>query len=1186
MSVPAKRPTVSVSDNEISSYLKKYKLPKTSANYALARSRVEYDKQSEQLPKGRDISIVKTDAARQAVYGEALVGGVITFAALNSDNTILNLVVTLTGHPVESIWDVHLDKGRVDFSAVPGACYRFVTFDGTIITTNKVYFQRNNGSTTQTALSELVSRSVGWTSNHRQRGCAHALIALTWDASLFADGLPEIFCTIHGKKVYDPRNTLTEYSQNAALIIADYLTDTTFGLGVSSSLIDWDNIEIAADTCDELVTLADASTEARYQINGYFDFDESPDSVLKKMAAAIAGNITFSAGKWRVYPGVWRAPVLELTEDDCRGDLKIETQTSKRDLFNSVRGAHVNKYDRWEVTDYPPVVNSTYITADGGEELWTDLPLAYVTSPSACQRIAKIALEKVRQGIRVSGTFSLKSFVLQVADVVELTLPRMGWSAKTFEVESVDFIEEIEGDGPVISTRLVLVETAEGIYDWANGEETTYDISPNSNLPNPFDTTAITGLALESGTDHLYLRNDGTVFSRLYAEWNAVTDGYVLQGGWIRCQYKRHADSTWLTVADLEPDQLSFYILDVEDNVAYDFRVRTFNSVGAASSWTTVSNHTVIGKTEKPSNVTNFAVTIADPGVVFSWDAISDVDVASYEIRSGATWAGGEVIAQSRAIGTSLEYLDAGSYTFKIKAVDTSGNYSTTEATTTLTIVAPGVVRTLSAEVIDNNILFRWSLPETGTYQVVRYNFYKGATWETKSYVGSTDSTFKNFLEAVAGTFVYWIAAVDQAGTLGTQTSISVTVSQPPDFIAEQSILLELTDATTKTNVFVDTTLNKMFMPVVEETYQQHFDNTAWNAYGNQLESPDDVSSVDWYRENVTASGDTITASAGSARHNVRQPDSSVVAAQVYQIEVEVKYGNHRYLWIGDGGDANWHGGYFDFTAETFTANAYVDRSYVQKLASGWYRIRIFFTRINAGGTHEIYAAFQQTASAASPQTWTTAGTETFLYRNFWLSKWAETSPQDQVDAGYPYFLQPAAETALYVQSYTLGASINSQALVSLVFDKTEISGTTLITPTISLYISGAWVDYAGAYSVYGSGFTDVRVQLAVEAGDGLAFVKIENLSIEISLKEITESGTVSCLAADSGGTTVTFEKSFYDIQSLQVTAKYQAGETKGITAVYDFVDTPNPTSFKVLLYSNLTGARINGDAGWTITGV
>lgn len=83
-----------------------------------------------------------------------------------------------------------------------------------------------------------------------------------------------------------------------------------------------------------------------------------------------------------------------------------------------------------------------------------------------------------------------------------------------------------------------------------------------------------------------------------------------------------------------------------------------------------------------PSNVTGFAASEVSSLVVFTWSAVTDPNLAGYEIRrnaSGVTpWAGATVVVTNQGGNHFTGAVPAGSYTFLICAKDTSGNYSQT----------------------------------------------------------------------------------------------------------------------------------------------------------------------------------------------------------------------------------------------------------------------------------------------------------------------------------------------------------------------------------------------------------------------------------------------------------------------------------------------------------------------------
>lgn len=91
----------------------------------------------------------------------------------------------------------------------------------------------------------------------------------------------------------------------------------------------------------------------------------------------------------------------------------------------------------------------------------------------------------------------------------------------------------------------------------------------------------------------------------------------------------------------------------------------------------------------------------------------------------------------------------------------------------------------------------------------------------------------------------------------------------------------------------------------------------------------------------------------------------------------------------------------------------------------------------------------------------------------------------------------------------------------------------------------------------------------------------IENLRLRLDAKLITDSGSDTSSA--SGATTVTFNKTFADVISISVTPNAEADQA--LTAVYDFDDVANPTSFDVYIY-NISGVKVAKKFSWTARGI
>lgn len=95
------------------------------------------------------------------------------------------------------------------------------------------------------------------------------------------------------------------------------------------------------------------------------------------------------------------------------------------------------------------------------------------------------------------------------------------------------------------------------------------------------------------------------------------------------------------------------------------------------------------------------------------------------------------------------------------------------------------------------------------------------------------------------------------------------------------------------------------------------------------------------------------------------------------------------------------------------------------------------------------------------------------------------------------------------------------------------------------------------------------------------ALYQLWNLRARLDVKLEIDSGNIEAEAADVGGTVVTFNKAFRDVNSITVSAL----SSVELKVVYDFVDIPNPTFFKVLVFDT-AGARVDATVSWKARGV
>lgn len=423
-------------------------------------------------------------------------------------------------------------------------------------------------------------------------------------------------------------------------------------------------------------------SQLRYTANGVIRLGQDPHKPLDALMTAAAGVVVTEGGVVKIYAGAATTAGDPTDASDLRdADLDLVPFLDRQKIFNAARGTFVDPDQFWTEGDAPPVTNALYRSEDNGELIFADLKLPFTTDPVMAQRLLKIALERARQGATLKFPAKPRKYASAVWDVETVTIDHLGYAAKEFRVMAW-------AERPDFGIDILYREEAAAAYDWNLGDETTIDLAPNSNLPDPFTVAPPTAVMVESGSVALYTRLDGTIGSRLKITWTQPADEFVIAGGRIRVEAKRSADTDYEPQQFVDGGATLAYVLDVEDGVNYDVRLQSENGLGARSAFATVLNHPVLGKGAKPLEPDTFTVTrLADGTRQFDWtQVVVDADVRTgggYEIRyflgSTSDWTAMTPLHTGLLQASPLEtnQLAAGTYTFAIKTVDSSGNEST-----------------------------------------------------------------------------------------------------------------------------------------------------------------------------------------------------------------------------------------------------------------------------------------------------------------------------------------------------------------------------------------------------------------------------------------------------------------------------------------------------------------------------
>lgn len=629
-------------------------------------------------------TIRQAAAARKVVYGETRVGGVFTFLRVTDNNAYLRGAIAFTGHESEAISEIWISDERSNIAGDAGQ-----VIEGRYAG-QAAYFAKHLGAADQAVDPMLGGNCPEWTANHRMRGITYLSFALFWDntggdgtngLNLWSGGIPNITAVIKGKKVYDPRTGLTEYSNNSALCVADYLCDPIFGMGVDYATgINEEALIAAANACDEEIERPNDTTEKRYTTDGVFQSDAKPDEIIGRLLGAMHGKAIYDGDQWTILAGVYAEPEITITDDDMRAMSKLQILGSARDSANGIKGTYVGPENKWQAADFPPIVSATFKAQDGGIEQLGDIELPFTISPGRAQRIAKIALLSGRQEMTEQFSGKLSCWRVRTGDTILRTSARYGWEAKPFYVAQAGFAVSQDEDGnPVLGVDMLLQETSPVVFDWLADEESPIDPAPNTNFPEVFDVLPPSNLRK---SESLYVSRDGGGVKAMFRlDFDASEDAFVTSGGHYAGRYRRTGATVWTPFpATLE---VHFDALDVAAG-QYEAEVRAVNWAGNASEPLSIMFE-VVGLSAIPAAPTNFSVTAHDTVARANYDLPLDLDVReggflvikhSPVTDGSATWETALIMDDEVPGNTTRCILPLVAGTYMAKTRDTSGNYS------------------------------------------------------------------------------------------------------------------------------------------------------------------------------------------------------------------------------------------------------------------------------------------------------------------------------------------------------------------------------------------------------------------------------------------------------------------------------------------------------------------------------
>jgi hypothetical protein len=674
------------------------------------------------------------DANIPVIYGTRLVGGTRVFMETSgTDNTYLYMAIVLGEGEINDITEIRVDDKAVTWASdlADNTAVEVGSGDSNFYkdSASLIRVEPHFGSDSQTA-SSLLSTLSSWGTNHRLRGIAYLALRFTWNQDAFSS-IPKVQALVQGRKVVTLASNLSEqtasFSTNPAFCLLDYLRNERYGKGIATADIDLQSFYDASQVAVTQVTPYSGGSDINiFDCNAVLDTSKKIIDNVRTILKGCRGYLPYTGGKYKLVIETTGSASITLTEDDIVGGYSLNSE-NKNDKFNRVICSFVNPDRNFQVDEvqFPPIDDSglasadqhaTMKTADGGFLLEGRFDFQTITSPYQAEEMAEIILRRSREALKLDVNVSGDGYDLAIGDIVNITHASLGFSAKAFRVIAVSFNEDY-------TIGLTLVEYQASHYTWASKAQQSS--TPTTTLPNPFLIQPPASVTL---SDQLISYNDGTVIVALDITVGASPNSFV---SFYQVEYKKASDSNFIIYA--QGSGLTHRVLNVIDQETYDVRVKAVGSSGASSSYVT-AQRTIVGATDPISNVTDFSCNILGNEAHLSWEAVTDLDLAYYQVRystltSGAEWQNSVSLIEKVSRPATSVTVPARVGSYLIKAVDKLGNFSlqATIIATNVTAIGnfnnvasatenPNFTGTKTNLTLASNLLRLTDLSATGTY--------------------------------------------------------------------------------------------------------------------------------------------------------------------------------------------------------------------------------------------------------------------------------------------------------------------------------------------------------------------------------------------------------------------------------------------------------------------------------------
>ena len=795
---------------------------------------------AEEARKGFTLTVSGEAVALPVVYGKNYLGGIAVKHHINSTYTSSSITgtnnfnqgftnTTASGTKNEFLHVQHaLCQDGIE--SVAGVKVNNLDYNDPDQRFNHLIRTYRDGGT-----ADPIATANGIPSTNRFTGTTYASSTFKLDRDdPQYNGAPEMGFIVKGRRVRSVTFSggvyslgAYSYSNNPALCLLDYLLNTSFGRGLSTSEVDLQSFYEAAVVCGTTVTTGRAVSgvinggpttrniplyECNITLSTMNSVRDNIEAIMNTMALS---ELTWSSeGKYKLlveYPTslAQQNALVDadhyFTDDDIvRDDVSI-AWPSASERYNQVTIAFSNEHEDFKTDSLTwPKTGSTayntYLTEDNNQPFRGSFDISGITDPYHALAAAEQFVREARSVRTIDLTVTKKGLSIEPGDFINITSTTSNISDEVYRVQAI----EVNSDFTVKLTCTYFDYTT---LAWNVNDDIAYSVRPTYD----FTVEPVTGLTYTAGRPD----EDHTAIAEL--TWTAPTDGsfkcvvYYTVGGVLKIlgettgeNFLIHPRPEWA------------------NGQSVTFTVKAQTPLGRLSTGVAVTN-AVVRIPEAPTSFsvaetlyqTNKASGVKARATITWSEPSGGVEPKDYKVEYYRDADGSTYKLLGYTVGTTYNFDDvrAGAYHFRITPISWF-DYEGTALVGTKTILGlsaiPADPTGFVSKVTDSGILFTWNTPTdldvvSGGTTEIRYvrNDVVVPKWEIAQTIVNniSGSTTTATLPIAPG--YYLIKHIDSSGNACANAAQLLNSFVGPDYNAITTITEDPTFAGTKTNCTV-----------------------------------------------------------------------------------------------------------------------------------------------------------------------------------------------------------------------------------------------------------------------------------------------------------------------------------------------------------------------------------------------